>query len=241
VSYQLVLLLAGLLVCLTIGLSNTAYSFSITALPMESKLHGLTYPDWVANFYRWIASIPEEENHPVLDTTGQSCSTYQNDSRIFYLIDALSGNPVVRQCTVPKDTPVLINLLYSMCDEKVDREDFQVQPVKCVEDGLADTHISFSIDGIPFDGKLQPDINKFKSEPIFFNVSHANGNYLSTGGEYTPGKNYKSIIGAYMIILEPLPLGKHTVAFDVISGGCTENDPSCSPYHVNVKYNLIVI
>jgi hypothetical protein len=240
-NYQPVLLLAGLLVCSTIGLSNIAYSFNITALPMESKLHDLSYPDWVVSYYRWIASIPEEVNHPILDKTGQSCSTYQNDSKIFYLVDAQSGNPVVRECTVPKDTPVLINLLYSTCDEKTDREDFQVQPVKCVEDGLADTHISFSIDGIPFDGKLQPDINKFKVEPIFFNVSYAKGNYLSTGGEYTPGKNYKSIIGAYVIILEPLPLGKHTIAFDVISGGCTENDPSCSPYHVNVKYNLLVI
>jgi hypothetical protein len=123
-----------------LGFSSIAYGSSISALPIESKIYGLSYPDWVANYYRWIASIPEEENHPVLDKTGQSCSTYQNDSKIFYLVDALSGNPVVRECTVPKDKPVLINLLFSMCDEKVDREDFQAQPVKCVEDGLADTH-----------------------------------------------------------------------------------------------------
>ena len=73
-----------------------------TALPTESKLYGLGYSDWVANYYRWIASIPEEENHPVLDKTGQSCSIYQNDSKIFYLVDALSGNPVVREWTYLK-------------------------------------------------------------------------------------------------------------------------------------------
>ena len=96
-NYPFRIFLAILFIWIPLGFSSIAYASSISALPIESKLYGLSYPDWVANYYRWIASIPEEENHPVLDKTGQSCSTYQNDSKIFYLVDALSGNPVVRQ------------------------------------------------------------------------------------------------------------------------------------------------
>ncbi len=239
--YQRVLLLTGVLFCTIIGLSHIAYSSSIKVFPIDSKPYGLNYSNWSAKYHLWIASIPEEQNHPVIDKTGESCSTYQNNTHMFFLVDALSGNPVTRQCDIPTDKAILINLLYSMCDEKADREDFQLHPVNCVEDGLADTHVSLTIDGVPFDGKSEPDINKFKVDPIFFNATYAKGNYLSIGGDYLPAKNYKSIIGAYMIILEPLPLGEHTIAFDVLSGGCTENDPSCSPYHVNVKYNVKVV
>ena len=100
-NYRFQLFLGVLIIWIPLGLSSVAYASSVSPLPLESKLNDLSYPDWLANYYRWIASIPEEENHPVLDTTGQSCSTYQNDSKIFYLVDALSGNPVVRQmyCT----------------------------------------------------------------------------------------------------------------------------------------------
>jgi len=240
-SFTLALLLTGILFCTIIGLSGIAYSSNLKFFPIDSKPHGLNYSEWSSEYYKWIASIPEDQNHPVKEKTGEHCTTYQNNTHMFFLVDALSGNPVSRMCDIPKDKAIFINLLYSLCDEKNDREDFQSKPIQCVEEGLADTHISFSIDGVLFDGKSEPDINKFKTDPIFLNVSYSTGNYLLIDGDYLPAKTYKSIIGAYQIILEPLPVGEHIIAFDVLSGGCTENDPSCSPYHVNVKYNLRVI
>lgn len=232
--------IAPAVLLLLVPLPST-YSSGIKVFPLDSNPFGLTYSQWLEKYFKWTASIPEEENHPFFDKTGESCATYQNNSHVIFLPDAPSGESVVRECTVDKDKSILINLLHSMCDEKQDREDFVSKPEACVEDGLADTHISLTVDGIPFDGKSQPDINKFKTGPIFSNISYANGNYLSIGGDYTPGKMYKSIIGSYLVMLEPLPVGKHTIAFEVTSTGCTENDPSCSPYHVNVKYNLNVV
>jgi hypothetical protein len=62
--------LAILFIWIPLGFSSIAYGSGISALPIESKLYGLSYPDWLVNYYKWIASIPEGDNHPVLDTTG---------------------------------------------------------------------------------------------------------------------------------------------------------------------------
>jgi hypothetical protein len=36
----------------------------IKLLPLDSKPFGLTYSQWLEQYFKWTASIPEDENHP---------------------------------------------------------------------------------------------------------------------------------------------------------------------------------
>jgi hypothetical protein len=237
--YKLYIFYINQLIRLIMEPSNSGLSSSLKFFAIDSKPYGSTYSEWIAKYYEWIASIPENQNHPVFDKTGAKCANYQTNSQVLFLPSGPTGHSITRKCTIATHKAILLCLLFSLCDEKVDKKDISTDPIECIEDGLRDTKITLTVDGITFDGKLQPDINKFKVEPIFFNVSYAKGNYLSAsapGGEYTPGKNYKSIIGGYMIILEPLPIGEHKIYYDVTSRGCTMTD-----HHVNMKYFLEAI
>jgi len=218
-------------------LSNSGSSSSVKFYPLDSYPFGSSYSEWIVKYYVWISSIPENRGHPIFDKTGEKCYHGQTNPDVFFLPGASKGDSITRKCTMPKDKALLVNLLFSLCDEKVDNMALPADQEECVEDGLRDTRIAFTVDDTRFDGNLLPDINNFKIGPVVFDVSYAENNYLLTRGDYTPGKQYRSVIGAYAIILNPLLIGKHEINYEVTSRGCTQE----IPFHVRVKYNVEVI
>lgn len=83
----------------------------------QPERNGLTYGEWSARWWQWIAAIPADENP--LGANGQlNCSIGQSGSQsapVFFLAGSGGINPpsppVVRECTVPKNKPNFYPLL----------------------------------------------------------------------------------------------------------------------------------
>ena len=53
-------------------------------LPRECRPFGITYEEWTSRWWRWILSIPRQEN-PLLDQNGRNAHTNQDYSEVFFL------------------------------------------------------------------------------------------------------------------------------------------------------------
>ena len=45
--------------------------------PTSSQPYGMSYAEWTAKWWQWFISIPGDNNHPINDATGASCSRNQ--------------------------------------------------------------------------------------------------------------------------------------------------------------------
>ena len=70
-----------LTLCITIFSSSSSVvkaegAINIFQPPPNTKPYGLSYEEHVKNFYKWLLSMPSNEN-PVNDPTGQKCANGQ--------------------------------------------------------------------------------------------------------------------------------------------------------------------
>ena len=84
----------------------------------EEKPYGLTYEEHAKNFFKWLISIPSDEN-PMNDETGVNCAKGQlnSNSSVFYLSGGGGGN-FERTCIVPEGKGVLVPVLVVEVSDK---------------------------------------------------------------------------------------------------------------------------
>ena len=76
----------------------TADSINPGVFSIISNPYGLSYPEWSAKWWQWLAQIPSGVN-PVNDKTGVNCAVGQSGS-VWFLAGS-TGNAAVRGCKVP--------------------------------------------------------------------------------------------------------------------------------------------
>ena len=57
---------------------------------VDEKPYGLPYGKWTENFWKWVISIPQQ-NNPNLDPTGEKCMINQTDPNVWYLAPTFGG------------------------------------------------------------------------------------------------------------------------------------------------------
>src|SRR3954469_18973954 len=99
-----------LIVMLAVGLWLLPSSHG-AVLPPDTVLKGLTVGEWTAECWRWIFSIPTNQN-PQLDRDGRWANHQQPDPDIFF-IAPLSGSlaTTIRRFTVPPGKYILAPVL----------------------------------------------------------------------------------------------------------------------------------
>ena len=78
---------------LTSNLIRSVWADSInpSVYSIDDKPYGLTYGQWTANFWKWVISIPQQ-NNPNNDPTGAKCAINQNDLNVWYLAPTFGGS-----------------------------------------------------------------------------------------------------------------------------------------------------
>ena len=83
----------------------------VNIFPPKGSPYGLTYEEHIKNYWKFIISIPANQN-PVNDETGEKSVTSQinSSSSVFYLADSRRGK-TERTCTIPSGKGVLIPVM----------------------------------------------------------------------------------------------------------------------------------
>lgn len=189
------------------------------------KPYGLTYGQWTANFWKWVISIPQQ-NNPNNDPTGQKCAISQND-KVWYLAPTFGGT-AERTCTIPAGKPILFPLLVGECNYLENPElKTESQLRTCAMQGNEGSRsMEVTIDGV----KLK-NLENYRVQSPSFNVTWPENNFSSV----KPGTT-NAVSDGFWVFLKPLSPGKHELEFSasIIDPSGTNN------YNTHVKDHLIV-
>jgi hypothetical protein len=175
--------------------------------PPDSVPYGLTYPEWIVRWWKWILSIPKERN-PALDNFGNQVAEGQYDLNVWFLSGTFGGS-VVRKCKVPLGKAILmpiINYECSFADDPSINTVFDLE-LKCRSEIDDIKNLSFTIDEL-----YLKDLAHYRIRSPLFDVLLGENNILGVEQIHT-----KMISDGYWIFLKPLIIGRHILKS---SGSC---------------------
>jgi hypothetical protein len=212
--------------------SHPTSASGVLDISPEKDPYGLSYEDHIMSFWRWIISLPKE-NNPWEDTKGDICTCAQGSvSPVFYL-SGNGGGSSKRKNDVPLGKGLLIPLMVVEVSEK-DFDDKTPQKEKLRQiannDQKSVTELYLKIDDRVYDPN---DLRKYRRSTGAFSVTFPdNGIFGATSGIV------KAVADGYYIITTPLPKGTHTVHYRS-SLECKGND--ClekKPFHQDIECTI---
>lgn len=206
---------------------NTIEIFSPTDKP-----YGLSYEEHATNFWKWLLSIPIDQN-PEPDLNGERCTISQQNSNssVFYLSGSGSGK-VERTCEIPSGKGILMPVMVvEVSDEEVPNAsiDELSKIAKNDQDGV--TTLYLKIDDKEYQIK---ELSKYRIHTDAFTVNFPKNAMF--GASEGPSK---AVADGHYIISKPLSKGEHTILWKS-SLLCPEIDCLEVNFAQEVKYNIIV-
>jgi hypothetical protein len=196
--------------------------------PPTAHPYGMSYAQWSAQWWRWALAQPVA-GHPFTDP-GFDCNSAQNGQSgpVWFLatsaIPTLPSNPslppdlsalVVRSCTVPAHTPILLGLEINECSS-LEGYPTKASQQACAK-GFADLIVQSALVCV-VDGQAIADLEDFRFvSPQFTFQAPTPWIFGPTGGTGT------GVSDGYFVMLKPLSPGTHTLScggrfYDAASG-----------------------
>jgi hypothetical protein len=199
--------------------------------PPRSHPHGKSYSEWAAAWWQWVLETPVSIN-PILDPTGEHCAVNQS-GHVWFLAATSSGSTVVRECTIPTGTailvPLFVNVVAAFLNDppEVRNEDFLRSLLTCVE---AAEFPLVEIDGVPV---RNPE--SYLEKSIVFKVILPEDNLLgATEAEIPELTLFPTVDEGYYLFLNPLPPGPHTIKWQSKSDACGFTEVGDVTYHLTI-------
>jgi len=206
------------------GVSIASENASSPLFSRDSRPYGLSYEEWMAEWWRYFVAIPEA-NSPASDPTGEKCSINQNNDHAWFLAGAFQGKET-RTCEVTADKALIGVFIGIACNEM---QDGPVDTLtECAEEGPRYLRLAkLTIDGIEV-----PNVEGYKVTSPPTNMSFPQGAVWGA-----PEGNYTLVGSGIMPIIKPLSPGNHIITFQGIFDHPTDYTYDVA---VDVTYNLIV-
>lgn len=205
-------------------IGQTTFISTASAAPVAVQSYGATYGELSARWWQWVFSIPAEIN-PLLDVTGANCAQKQYDD-VWFLAGNFGGD-VTRSCTIPAGKPIFFPLINNVAFKPTGKD--TLLDLRHLAGEFIDTvsGLEVIIDGNAI-------INNFSSfrvkSPSFTVIVPANA--LVPRGKFSAPSNADSLVSdGYWLLLEPLPVGNHTITFHA---------ETSNSFELNVTYNVTV-
>jgi hypothetical protein len=214
--------------------SNIAFASSNVSIASEnasspvfsrdSRPYGLSYEEWMAEWWRYFVAIPEVES-PAADPTGERCSLNQNNTHVWFLSGTFQGKET-RTCEVTADKALIGVFIGIACNEMQDGPVHTL--TQCAEEGPKHVRLA----RLTIDGTEVPNVEGYKATSPPTIMSFPQGAIWGA-----PEGSYTLVGSGIMPIIKPLPIGNHTITFQGIIDHPTDNTYDVA---VDVMYNLIV-
>ena len=210
-------------------------------LPPQSKPYGLSYGDWVAEWWTWAVSIPAAEN-PILDETGAFAGTGQ-EGPVWFLAGTF-GATAEREISIPRGKALFIPVFNSLWWSPDDLDDASwlagelgydagamtaEELIRLIANYQVDfaTSMSVTIDGVQITG-----LEQYRAESC--PTPLIDTDLLDDLGAEISQPNF-GIGAGYWLMVAPLPVGKHTIHFAVES-----DNPVFGLFSLDVSYDITV-
>jgi hypothetical protein len=192
-------------------------------LPLDVPVAGMSQAEWGVLSAKWALETPADMN-PLLDTTGEF-AFLGDQGDVFFLDGIFRGPPVTRSVTIRDDQHVLVHLItnFDTADEPTDTE-------AALRASVAARADRFDQLFLEIDGVVPPGLNlgdhRQQSPPGFYDPVFPENNPLGA-----PVGTFPAVHDGYRVMLEPLSLGDHSIAFGGRAGLFT----------TSVVYNVSVV
>jgi hypothetical protein len=248
----------GFTLCLVVATSVLADEFNPQVLPIQSEAYGKTYAEWNNVWWQWTLD-QQSAGNPIFDETGVNAFNHQPDHHVFFLTGVLNvSGTATRHVTIPAGRPLFFPLLNTEFDNSGCIDAPPCLPTEGAPslrqeaEDLANlaTELHASIDGAPLRNLFH---YKVFGAPSFEIDLPANGTPACTPGDVFPtgapcGNIYQyqafgrpntgilpAVAAGYYLMLEPLPVGNHTINF-----GGTFGPVSNPIFTLDITYHLTV-
>jgi hypothetical protein len=230
----------------------SAYGISDLIFSKDSRPFGLSYSEWIGNWWQWHVSIPNISNtsnsndftsfiHPREYYSPDKCSWNQDkDSPVWFLPDGRNlavfeiSNPEYRECTITSDKAILVQIYGGGCSiGEGFKNDKELED--CVNLGLDKVNFIATLDGI----EIMNSANRYDylSEHTKYNLTYTQNNLYKV-----PAGTYNAMAGGYFLFLKPLSPGVHELKFkEVYFKPGLEGQPSNEHRISNVVYTLNIV
>jgi len=196
-----------------------------------SKPYGLTFPDHIKNFWKWVISIPEDKS-PWSDQTGANCAYGQSaNSSVFYL-GSNGGGTSYRTCKVPAGKSLFIPVSPMEITDKESPNssiDQLNQISKQDQDSVTTLHLKIGDKDYNYQ-----DLLKYRVHTDAFDVVFPTNNPVFG---VTHGGPSKSVADGFYVITQPIPKGTYNIQYNsaICKGvGCSQTN-----FAQNVAYTII--
>ena len=192
-----------------------------TIAPTNTRVHGETYGEWSALWWKWALEQPTSAN-PLVDTTGANCMNGQMGHVWFLAGTKETTGPITRTCTIPTGTWLFFPAANSFnAADSGTQSTFAEQQAAAVASFGTPTEVAVTIDG-----RAVQAIPTYRTLSTEFSLHLPEDNiYAAPAGEYKPA----AAVG-YYLMLNPLSPGDHVVTIHANVGGTI----------IDVKYHLRV-
>ena len=238
----------GVLFAMVCSQNVNAVNSSDLIYSKDSKPYGLSFSEWIAKWWNWHYNLPNKVNlqnpdnfsqiHPREAYSPEKCAWNQTDNNVWFLPDGRnllfsSSEPETRQCTVPHEKALLVQIYGGGCSFA---EGFKTdQELKdCVNIGLNSVEFTAKVDGIEVMNSKDRDL--YLPDAYLYNQTLAKDNYYEL-----PAGTWRAMAGGYFLFVKPLDIGNHTIEFkETYFKPGFEGQPSNENRISNVMYNLTV-
>jgi hypothetical protein len=206
---------------------QNSYSSSNSIYQLNDLPYGKSYQEWASRWWQWHIAIPSSE-HPRENYTPEKCSISQ-EGPVWFLADGPNGRSEERECTMPQDKSIIVQVLGGECDYGEANLKNNKDVITCVDRGLVNSKVKAILDGNEI-----TELQKNRIGHYWFNITVPQDNIYEE-----PAGTYRALTDGYFLFLKPLTIGKHELIFkgDQTSLG-PDGLPTEEDHHVNVKYNL---
>jgi hypothetical protein len=184
--------------------NNTSMSSTPTPFPADTIQYNLTYGEWTARWWQWVASIPEDRN-PAADETGENC--HEGQSGPVWFLAGTFGGLNERVCTIPAGKSILFPVVNQLCTF-IERPNLRTESelrscAVSLNEGV--TGLMVTIDGQPI-GEQQ--LRSYRVQSPLFDIALPNGNIITGQEGSTQG-----VSDGFWVFLPPLAPGAHDIHF----------------------------
>jgi len=193
-------------------------------LPPNSTLYGMSYGEWSARWFQWAASMPLDD-HPLADTA--DCSRGQLGPVWFLGGSFTVSNVVIRNCRVPAGKALFFPIVNVDCSSLEQPPFFGDTPGArrtCATE-IIDTVTDLSAE---VDGEALHHLRLYRATSPNLVFAVPPDNVLGVAAD-----SGEMVADGYYLMLEPLPVGRHTIHFSGTIG--VFNFTLDITYHLTVR------
>lgn len=222
----------GLVLCL-FALCLFTIVLPVRAEPIGSDAYGRSYGEWSAAWWQWLRSIPAEppEEHPLNAEGDVDCSLDQPPGPVWFLAGTGGGDPVTRNCDVPKQKALFFPLVNAMF-LNAEGENYTVEEKReALNDfiKLYSCRLDSILDGTPTVFSLATV--RTQSPP--FLIETADPDIFEENAVVDP----EAVADGFWVMVPPLSRGEHVLQF---TGSFCDPETGEPFFTVDVTYNLSV-